>query len=79
MLQGKGLNNNTLASVKNGNFLSEEQTDFIFAVIGEELGFIGTISIIILLLLIVIECILIARKAKDTSGKLIVLWHWEHL
>ena len=37
MLQGKGLNNNTLASVKNGNFLSEEQTDFIFAVIGEEL------------------------------------------
>ena len=34
MLQGKGLNNNTLASVKNGNFLSEEQTDFIFDVIG---------------------------------------------
>lgn len=35
------------------------------------MAFIGTISIIILLLLIVIECILIARKAKDTSGKLI--------
>lgn len=37
----KGLYNTTIASVKNGNFLSEEQTDFIFAVIGEELGFIG--------------------------------------
>ena len=37
-LHGKGLYNTTIASVKNGNFLSEEQTDFIFAVIGEELG-----------------------------------------
>ena len=33
-LKGKGLFNTTIASVKNGNFLSEEQTDFIFAVIG---------------------------------------------
>ena len=57
--------------MKNTNYIIEPQTDFIFAVAGEELGFIGTISIIILLLLIVIECILIARKAKDTSGKLI--------
>ena len=28
--------------VKNGNFLSEEQCDFIFAVVGEELGFAGS-------------------------------------
>ena len=31
-LDGKGLNNNTTTSVKNGNFLSEEHTDFIFSV-----------------------------------------------
>ena len=68
-LFGKGLNNSVVTSMKNN--IIEPQTDFIFAVAGEELGFIGTISIIILLLLIVIECILIARKAKDTSGKLI--------
>ena len=37
----------------------------------EELGFIGTVIIIILLLFITIECILIARKAKDTAGKMI--------
>lgn len=37
-LKGKGLFNTTIASVKNGNFLSEEQTDFIFAVIGEGVG-----------------------------------------
>lgn len=70
-LWGKGLNNTDATSVKNGNFIPEPQTDFIFAVAGEELGFIGTSIIIILLLFITIECILIARKAKDTAGKLI--------
>ncbi len=71
MLNGKGLNNNTLASVKNGNFLSEEQTDFIFAVIGEELGFVGSIGIIILIGCVVFECILMAGQAMDLSGRLI--------
>lgn len=68
---GKGLNNTDINSVKNGNFISEPQTDFIFAVIGEELGFIGSVAVIILLLLIAIECIIIAKKAKDLSGRLI--------
>lgn len=71
MLNGKGLNNNTLASVKNGNFLSEEQTDFIFAVIGEELGFIGCTAVILLIALVVYELLGIAGKAKDMSGRLI--------
>ncbi len=70
-LWGKGLNNNDIASVKNGNFISEPQTDFIFAVAGEELGFVGAAAIVILLFLIVFECILIARKAKDMAGRLI--------
>ena len=71
MLTGKGYNNNTTTSVKNGNFISEPQTDFIFAIVGEELGFVGCCIVIILLLLIVIDCILIGTKAKDTGGKLI--------
>ncbi len=70
-LMGKGLNNNDVFSVKNGNFIPEPQTDFIFAVAGEELGFVGSAAILVLLLLIAIECILIGRKAKDLSGKLI--------
>ncbi len=70
-LWGKGLNNTDVASVKNGNFISEPQTDFIFAVAGEELGFAGSVLILLLLLGIVLECILISRKAKDLSGKLI--------
>ena len=43
-----GLNNSTYESVKNGNFLSEEQCDFIFAVVGEELGFAGSAFIILI-------------------------------
>lgn len=70
-LIGKGLNNNTIASVKNANFISEPQTDFIFSIVGEELGFIGAIAIIILLFLIAVECIWIGRSAKDLSGRII--------
>ncbi len=70
-LWGKGLNNSVVTSMKNSNYIVEPQTDFIFAVTGEELGFVGTMAIIILLLMIILECILIARKAKDLSGKLI--------
>lgn len=70
-LSGKGLYNTTIASVKNGNFLSEEQTDFIFAVIGEELGFIGCMAVIILFLLIVYECLLMAARARDLGGRLL--------
>ncbi|MBS5192015.1 MAG: rod shape-determining protein RodA [Lachnospiraceae bacterium] len=70
-LWGKGLNNSSITSLKNGDFISEPQTDFIFAVIGEELGFIGCLVVIILLLLIVFECILIAKNAKDLGGRLI--------
>ena len=71
LLWGKGLNNTDATSVKNGKFILEPQNDFIFAVAGEELGFIGTSVIIILLLFITIECIFIARKAKDMAGRLI--------
>ena len=67
----KGHNNSVATSMKNSNYIIEPQTDFIFSVAGEELGFVGTITIIVLLLFIVIDCILIARKAKDLSGKLI--------
>jgi rod shape determining protein RodA len=70
-LFGKGLNNNIISSVKNGNFISEPHTDFIFAVVGEELGFVGGCVIIVLLALIALECIRIGRNAKDLSGTLI--------
>lgn len=70
-LTGKGLNSSTIATVKDANFISEQQTDFIFSVVGEELGFIGSVLIIAIILLIVLQCISVARKAKDTKGMLI--------
>ncbi len=71
MLTGKGLNNSDVSSANKGNFIPEVQTDFIFAVAGEELGFLGSAGIIILLLLIVLECLITSRKAKDLSGRLL--------
>lgn len=70
-LTGKGLNNNTTTSVKNGNFISEPQTDFIFAIVGEELGFVGCCIVIGLLLLIVVQCILIGLRAQNLAGRII--------
>ncbi len=72
-LWGKGLNNTEIASVKNGNFLSEEQTDFIFAIIGEEMGFVGALVVIVLFLLLIYECLMMAFRAKDLSGRLICI------
>lgn len=70
-LTGKGLDNNTTTSVKNGNFILEPQTDFIFAIVGEELGFIGSSIVIALLLLIVIQCTLIGLRSQDLAGRII--------
>ena len=70
-LLGKGLTNNEITSLKNGGYIIEPETDFIFSVIGEELGFIGCIAVIILLFLIVIECFLIARRVHDVAGRAI--------
>ena len=70
-LVGQGLNNNSVYSVKNGGFIAETETDFIFAVAGEELGFVGCATIILLLALIVLECIWIGKRSRDFSGTLI--------
>ena len=70
-LYGKGLFNDTAISVKNGNFLSEEHTDFIFSVIGEELGFVGCMTVLFLFLIFVFECFRMASRARDLSGRLL--------
>ncbi|MGN0294970.1 MAG: FtsW/RodA/SpoVE family cell cycle protein [Lachnospiraceae bacterium] len=70
-LYGKGLFNESLDSVKNGNYLMEEDTDFIFAVAGEELGFAGCCLIIAILFLVVVECLVTASRAQDAAGRLI--------
>ena len=46
-------------------------TDFIFGIIGEELGFVGAMAVIILLLMIFVRIMMIARRARDMYGYLI--------
>ncbi|MBD5460910.1 MAG: rod shape-determining protein RodA [Lachnospiraceae bacterium] len=70
-LTGKGYKNNEVSSVKNGNYIPEPQTDFLFAVIGEEFGFEGGCVVVGLLVLIGLECLAIAAKAKDMAGSII--------
>lgn len=70
-LKGKGLFSDSLATVRDAKLVSEQQTDFIFSIVGEMTGFIGCMIVIALLALIVLQCIGIARKAKDVSGMLI--------
>lgn len=70
-LTGKGLDNNTTTSVKNGNYLLEAETDFIFAIIGEELGFVGCCIVIILILFIIIQCIIVGIRAQNLAGQII--------
>ena len=53
------------------NFLPENHTDFIFAVAGEEFGFIGTVFIICMYLIIIWRGIAIALDADDTFGMLL--------
>lgn len=69
-LTGKGLYNDDETSVKNGNLLPESHTDFIFTIIGEELGFIGAVAVVALILLIVFECIWTGNRIRDAAGKL---------
>ena len=54
-------------------YISEPQNDFIFAIIAEELGFIGCVFIIGLFAILVWRGILIAMKAPDTFGSLLAI------
>ena len=67
-LTGKGFNNTDAATVKDTNLISEQQTDFKFSAIGEEVGFVGSVIIIAILLLIVLQCIRVARRANNQKG-----------
>ena len=69
-LLGKGLFMGTQKKLK---FLPVQESDFIFAVLAEELGFIGGAFVIMLYLLFLYRIILIAKKAKDSYGRLVVI------
>ena len=55
----------------NGRFVPEQQTDFIFTVAGEQLGFLGSGFIILLYLIILMRAFGIARRSSDHYGQMV--------
>jgi len=68
-LAGKGLFQGSQAQL---NFLPEHHTDFIYAVIGEELGFIGAASVLLLFAILLLRTVYIAANARELYGGLLV-------
>lgn len=65
---GKGLFKSTQAKL---GFVPEKHTDFIFSLIAEELGFLGSTLVILLYLMLIIEGIKITKTSIDTYGSLV--------
>ncbi|MEW6622601.1 MAG: rod shape-determining protein RodA [Bacillota bacterium] len=68
-LTGKGLFQGSQVQL---NFLPEHHTDFIFSVVGEELGFIGAAILLLLYFMLIYRSINIMAEAKDMFGVLLV-------
>ncbi len=69
-LWGKGLSQGTQTQL---NFIPEQHTDFIFSAVGEEMGFVGAIAVLILYWLICLRLVIIAQNAKDNFGSLLAI------
>jgi rod shape determining protein RodA len=67
---GKGLFHGTQT---NGQFVPEQQTDFIFSVAGEELGLVGAGLVVLLIGVVLWRALRIARLAEDTFGMLVAI------
>lgn len=68
-----GLQTQNSSSVISGFDVPEKQNDFIFSVIGEELGFVGSMIIIAIIFIILFRCIYIAMNSRDTYGTFIAI------
>jgi rod shape determining protein RodA len=67
-LIGKGYNLGTQVQLR---FLKIRVSDYIFAAMGEEFGFIGVVLVMLLILFVIYRCLRAARLAKDTFGALL--------
>lgn len=67
---GKGLYSGTQSALR---FIPERHTDFIFSVIGEELGFVGSVIFISVFFLLLLRILYIALTIRDKTGKIFTL------
>ncbi len=69
-----GLQTQNSSPVQSSSFkVPFKQNDFIFSVVGEELGFIGSMVIIALVIFILLRCLYIARNSRDEYGAFVVV------
>lgn len=69
-LWGQGLNQGTQTQL---NFIPEQHTDFIFSAVGEELGFVGSMCLILLFLFICWRLLRVALQAQNNFGSLLAI------
>lgn len=63
---GKGFLNGTQTKLK---YVPEQDTDFIFCTVGEEEGFVGTVTVLILFLILILRILMLAERQKNTFGR----------
>ncbi len=68
-LLGKGIGNATQAG---GGFLPEAHTDFVFALLAEEFGFLGSVALLLLFGWMTISVVLLALRIESVFGKLVL-------
>ena len=69
-LAGKGFLQGTQSGL---NFLPQQHTDFIYSVVSEEWGFVGSVAVIALMILLILWAIQTAQKARDFTGSLLAM------
>ena len=69
-LAGKGFLQGTQSGL---NFLPQQHTDFIFSVVSEEWGFVGSVIVVALIVLLILRAVQIADKARDFAGSLLTM------
>jgi rod shape determining protein RodA len=69
-LTGKGFLGGTQSGL---NFLPQQHTDFIYSVVSEEWGLVGSVAVIALMVLLILWAVQTARKARDFTGSLLAM------
>jgi rod shape determining protein RodA len=69
-LTGKGFGEGTQSGL---NFLPQQHTDFIYSVVSEEWGFVGSVAVIALMVLLIFWAVQTAQKARDFTGSLLAM------
>lgn len=65
-LLGKGFLNGTQTKLK---YVPEQDTDFIFCTVGEEQGFVGSVAVLLLFLVLILRLIYLAERQRETFGR----------